>query len=156
MRIERTIPLLTLLMLTGVIAALAPASSGSTQASLAIRHQTRGCHAWSLNRGAYQASQTIVVRRGGSVSVTNNDVMPHKLIKTSGPAVTYTRLSAGGMMGLKGTFSPAVLAHMSASSRITFATAGTYRFTTKAGEDYMPGIKTVGDDNVLRLVVRVG
>jgi hypothetical protein len=28
-------------------------------------------------------------------------------------------------------------------------------FTTKPGEDYMEGIKTVGDDNVLKLTVRV-
>ncbi len=155
MKIKRTIPLLTLLVLAGVLAALAPAASSSSQASLVIRHQTRGCHSWSLNGGAYRTSQTIIIRRGGSVSVTNNDVMPHKLIKTSGPAVTYTRLKVGSMMGLKGTFPPAMLAHMSASSKITFAKAGVYRFTTKAGEDYMTGIKTVGEDNVLHLTVRV-
>ncbi len=155
MKIKRTIPLLALLVLTGVSAAFAPAASSSTQASLVIRHQTRGCHAWSLNGSAYRASQTIVIRRGASISVTNSDVMPHKLIKTSGPAVTYTRLSIGGMMGLKGTFPPAMLAHMGASTKITFAKAGVYRFTTKAGEDYMTGMKTVGEDNVLRLTVRV-
>lgn len=155
MKIKRTIPLFTLLVLAGVLAALAPAASSSSQASLVIRHQTRGCHSWSLNGGAYRTSQTIIIRRGGSVSVTNNDVMPHKLIKTSGPAVTYTRLKVGSMMGLKGTFPPAMLAHMSASSKFTFAKAGVYRFTTKAGEDYMTGIKTVGEDNVLHLTVRV-
>jgi hypothetical protein len=155
MKTKRMIPLLTLLVLAGVSAALAPAASSPTQASLVIRHQTRGCHAWSLNGGVYRANQTIVIRRGGSISVTNSDVMPHKLIKTSGPAITYTRLNPGGMMGLKGTYPPAMLAHMGASSKITFAKAGVYRFTTEAGEDYMPGTKTFGEDNVLRLTVRV-
>ena len=32
----------------------------------------------------------------------------------------------------------------------SFTKAGVYRFTTKAGEDYTKGIKTVGEDNVLR------
>jgi plastocyanin len=155
MKIKRTIPLLTLLVLAGVLAALAPAASRSTHASLVIRHQTRGCHAWSLNGGTYRASQTIAIRHGGSITVTNNDVMPHRLVETSGPAVTYTRLSAGGMMGLKGTSGPSMLQHMGASSKITFAAAGVYRFTTKAGEDYMTGVKTVGEDNVLHLTVRV-
>jgi hypothetical protein len=47
--------------------------------------------------------------------------------------------------------------HMSASVSVTFSKVGTYRFMTKAGEDY-PGIhvKTIGEDNVLHLVVKVG
>jgi plastocyanin len=154
MKIKRTIPLLTLLVLTGFFVAFASAAS-SGRASLVIRHQARGCHSWSLNGGAYGATQTLTLGRGGSLSITNNDVMPHQLIKTSGPAVTYTRLASGGMMGLKGTFPPAMLARMGSSSKITFAKAGIYRFTTKPGEDYMKGIKTVGDDNVLKLTVRV-
>jgi plastocyanin len=153
MKIERTILLLTLLVLAGLFAAFAPAAS--SKASLVIRHQTRGCHAWSLNGGAYRATQTLALSRGGSLSITNNDVMPHQMIKTSGPAVTYTRLANSGMIGLKGTFPPGMLAHMGSSSKITFAKAGVYHFTTKPGEDYMKGIKTVGEDNVLKLTVRV-
>jgi hypothetical protein len=41
---------------------------------------------------------------------------------------------------------------------VRFARAGTYRFTTKTGEDYpwMKSMaKTVGPDNVLHLTVRV-
>lgn len=100
----------------------------------------------------------MTIRRGGSISVTNNDVMPHKLIETRGPAVTITRLNAGmtGMgMGLRGTFPPAMMAHMGAAARITFSRAGVYRFTTKPGEDYMKGIKTIGADNALELTVTV-
>jgi hypothetical protein len=155
MTMTRTLPLLALLALTGVLAASALGAARPSHASLTIRHQLRGCHAWSLNGGAYRASQTVLLHRGGSVTVVNGDVMPHKLVETSGPAVTYTRVRLGGMTGLKGTFPPAMLARMGAATRITFAKSGVYRFTTKAGEDYMTGIKTIGEDNVLRLTVRV-
>ena len=96
MKATRTLPMLALLALAGILAAAAPAASTS-HASLVIRHQVRGCHAWSLNGDAYRASQTAAVRAGGTITVTNNDIMPHKLVKLSGPAVTYTRVRAGGM-----------------------------------------------------------
>lgn len=155
MRIKRTTPLVALLALAGTLTSVAPAAS--SHASLVIRHQTRGCHAWSLNGGPYRPSQTIVLDRGGSVTVTDNDVMSHKLVETSGRAVRYTRLSAGmgGAMALKATFPPAMLARMGAATKITLTEPGVYHFTTKPGEDYMQGIKTVGPDNVLRLTVRV-
>jgi hypothetical protein len=44
---------------------------------------------------------------------------------------------------------------MSATLRVTFPKAGVYTFTTKVGEDYMSGVKTIGEDNVLRLTVVV-
>src|SRR6476646_4402603 len=40
-------------------------------------------------------------------------------------------------------------------SRLTFTNDGVYRLTTKPGEDYMKGMKTIGEDNVLRLTVTV-
>ena len=44
---------------------------------------------------------------------------------------------------------------MGASLKITLIKPGVYHFTTKAGEDYMAGMKTIGEDNVLRLTVVV-
>jgi plastocyanin len=157
MKIHHGAALLAPLVLAGILTAVAPAAPSTSKASLVIRHQEHGCHAWSLNGGPYGVQQTVAIRRGGSVRVTNNDVMPHKLVETSGPAVVYTRLAAGmsGTMGLKGTFAPSMLARMGSSSTITFTKSGLYHFTTKPGEDYMAGIKTVGEDNVLRLTVRV-
>ncbi|HEY8842678.1 MAG TPA: hypothetical protein VIM23_02120 [Gaiellaceae bacterium] len=113
------------------------------KATVTIRHQTRGCHSWSLNSGVSRASLTTTLARGGTIRFVDNDVMPHKLMKTSGPAVRYLGNSA--------------MRHMSASVSVTFTKTGTYRFTTKAGEDY-PGVhlKTIGEDNVLHLVVKVG
>jgi plastocyanin len=143
----------------GVASAVAFASgSASAHSTLVIRHQLHGCHAWSLNGSAYKASQAVTLSRGGSISITNNDVMPHKLVVTSGPAVTITRLNAGMAgtgMGAKGPFAPAMLARMGSSSKVTFTKAGVYKLTTKPGEDYMSGVKTIGDDNVLKLTVTV-
>jgi hypothetical protein len=153
MKIKSTMPLLALLVSAGALTSGASAAgSGST---LVIRHQLQGCHSWSANGDAYKPTQAIKLHRGASLSVTNNDVMPHKLIETSGLAVTFTRLKAGMGMGLKGTFAPAMLPRMGSSSKVTFTKPGVYKFTTKAGEDYMTGVKTVGEDNVLRLTVTV-
>ena len=44
---------------------------------------------------------------------------------------------------------------MGASLKVTLSRPGVYHFTTKTGADYMAGIKTVGNDNVLRLTVVV-
>ncbi len=149
---KHSTPLVSVLVLAGILAAIAAAAP--KQASLVIRHQTRGCHSWSLNGGAYAPSQSLTLARGGSISVTNNDVMPHQLVETSGAAAAISRLSRGMGMG-KSSSSPSMLARMGAAAKITFTKPGLYRFTTKPGEDYMKGIKTVGDDNVLRLTVRV-
>ena len=140
MKAKSTVPMLAVLVSAGAImAAGASASGGST---LVIRHQVEGCHSWSANGDAYKATQAIKLQRGASLSVTNNDVMPHKLVQVSGPAA---KLSTPAM------------SHMGASSRIVFAHAGVYKFKTVAGEDYpnMAGMKTIGEDNVLRLTVTV-
>jgi hypothetical protein len=153
MKVKSTIPMLAVLVSTGAILATgASASGGST---IVIRHQVKGCHSWSANGDAYKATQAIKLQRGASLSITNNDVMPHKLVETSGPTVKITRLSPGLGMGMKGTFPAPMMARMGASSKVTFTKAGVYKFTTKVGEDYMSGVKTSGEDNVLRLTVTV-
>ena len=126
------------LALTTVFAGSALASA--PKATLTIRHQTRGCHAWSFNNGAYTASLRVRLARGTTLTVIDNDMMPHKLIQLAGPKAKLV--------------TPA-MKHMSAQAKVVFAKKGTYRFTTKAGEDYMKGIKTVGPDNVLRVTVTV-
>ena len=65
-------------------------------------------------------------------------------------------MTAGTGMGLKRTFAPALLGRMGAAAKISFSHAGVYKFTTKPGEDYMKGMKTIGADNVLKLTVVVG
>jgi hypothetical protein len=136
-----------------VTASAAPASP--SHAALVIRHQLHGCHSWSLNGDAYGAHQAVSLRRGGAISIRNNDVMSHKLVETSGPAVTITRVASAMGMGLTGTFPPSMMARMGSVAKVTFTKPGVYTFTTKAGEDYMSGVKTIGEDNVLELTVTV-
>jgi hypothetical protein len=140
-----------------VLAIALPATAAPGGASLVIRHQVRGCHSWSLNGGAWKAAQHIRLSRGGSLVVTNNDVMFHELIKTSGPAVVFKLVKSGTAM--KGTvklpWAPGLMGRMGATVKVTFPKAGVYRLTTKFGEDYMPMGDTVGEDNVLQAIVTV-
>jgi plastocyanin len=139
MFLKRTSLLLALALTLGVTGVAAAASSPG-HASLVIRHQMRGCHSWSANGDAFKASQSITLRHGGWLTVTNNDVMPHTLALTSGPSLRIAHPKLG---------------HMGASLKVTLTKPGVYHFTTKAGEDYMAGMKTIGEDNVLRLTVIV-
>jgi hypothetical protein len=126
-----------------MLVALAVAGSAvaaTNNATLTIRHQTHGCHSWSFDGKTWLATQTITLVRGGVLTVIDNDVMSHKLIQVSGPKAILTG---------------AAMRHMSSSAHVGFSAKGTYVFKTRAGEDYMKGIKTVGEDNVLKLVVKV-
>ena len=136
----------------GSVLGLAPAlaaeswAGGNSQrttartASVQIIHVTRGCHDW-LYHGKKFVRLTLTLSPGSNLSITDNDVMPHKLIKTSGPAVRYV-----GNPSLR---------RVSASVKVLFSRTGVYSFTTKAGEDYIKGVETIGEDHQLRLVVRV-
>lgn len=141
MLVKRTSLILTLAV-TLILASAASAASPPGHASLLIRHQVHGCHAWSVNGGAFLPSHSITLRRGSTLTLTNDDVMPHKLVLTSGPALTIAHPTLG---------------HMGASLKIALSRPGTYHFTTKPGEDYpaMSGMKTTGEDNTLRLTVVV-
>jgi plastocyanin len=89
-----------------------------------------------------KASQSVTVKAGTVLRFTNNDVMPHRLVQAAGPRV---RLAHPNMI------------KMASSSTVKLTQKGVYRFTTKAGEDYAwaGSMKTVGEDNVLHLTVRV-
>jgi len=138
--IKHTNSILAAVAAAAIVVGGATAASPASHASLVIRHQLRGCHSWSLNGGQFKAQQAVTLRRGGSITVVDNDVMPHKLVETSGPAA---RLQTPSM------------ARIGAIAKISFTHAGVYRFTTRVGEDYTAGVKTVGEDNVLRLTVTV-
>jgi plastocyanin len=118
------------------------ASAQGAAATLTIRHQTNGCHSWSFNSGAYKAAQSITLSRGVTLAVRNNDVMPHTLVRTSGPAVQVRAPK---------------MSRMGAVAKVHFTKAGVYRFKTRAGEDYSwaSHMETKGEDNVLRLTVTV-
>ena len=124
-----------------LVAAAVAVAASPRSATVVIRHQVQHCHAWSFNGGAFAAAAAGSVAKGGTISVTNNDVMSHTLFQKSGPKAVFQGKPA--------------LAHMGASVKVAFPKAGVYVFGTKPGEDYMKGIKTVGEDNVLTLKITV-
>lgn len=126
------------LILSLVVAGSALASAGNP--TLTIRHQLRGCHSWSFDGKTWRPSQSTSLARGSVLTVVDNDVMPHALVQLRGPKALLTG---------------AAMKHMGASAHVVFGAKGTYVFTTKPGEDYMKGVTTMGEDNVLRLVVTV-
>jgi hypothetical protein len=148
----------------GIAAALAAALAASILAApaasdtLVITHKVKGCHIWALNGAKPAVSQTIKLHPGQTLTIRNTDVMPHQLIKTSGSAVTMKLVSSGVMSTgtLKPPYAAGMMPHMSSALRVSFAKAGSYTFKTAAGEDYMAGVKTVGDDNLLKVKVVVG
>jgi plastocyanin len=105
-----------------------------------IHHETKGCHAWAVDGQTPSASQNVSLAVGGTMLVTDDDVMPHTLVQTGGPSAQL--------------IDPA-MRHMGSAATVTFAKAGVYTFTTKAGEDYMTGIHTTGPDNTLKMTVTV-
>jgi hypothetical protein len=152
---KRTLVLLIASVAFGVFAVAG--SAAPKNATLVIKHQVRGCHSWSLNGGIWKATQHIRLVRGGSIVVTNNDVMYHQIVKTAGPTILFKLLKAGTPM--KGTvklpFTRGMMGRPGATLKMTFPNAGVYRLTTKFGEDYMPMGETIGEDNVLRAIVTV-
>ena len=121
------------------VTSAAPAGGG---AAVTIRHQMRGCHSWSFNSGPFKASQSVTVKAGTVLRFTNNDVMPHQLVQAAGPKMRLVH---------------AKMIKMASSATVKLTQKGLYRFTTRAGEDYAwaGSMKTVGEDNVLRLTVQV-
>ena len=151
----RRITVLLAATLAGAAAAgVATAGPSAGNATVLIRHAVAHCHVWSVNGGTFGAAQRLSVKRGATITFTNNDVMPHRLIELAGVRVT---MHNGTMMGSKmhATAVSGLMNHMGTTTKLTFAKAGIYRFGTHAGEDYTAGIKTTGEDNVLTLTVTV-
>jgi hypothetical protein len=108
--------------------------------TVTIRHQLRGCHTWSFANGPFQATLMVRVVRDTTLLFMNADMLPHRLVQVAGPKA---RLSTPNM------------SYIRAQATVSFRRPGIYRFTTRAGEDYMKGMKTIGEDNILRLTVVV-
>jgi hypothetical protein len=155
---KRTLTTFAVISLAAALAAGASAGA-PTSAKLVIHHQVRGCHSWSLNGGPNIVHQVASLAHGGSLTVTNNDLMVQELVKTSGPTVKMKLVKQGSMnMGAKmhmGKAGPYAMAHMGAMLKVTFSQAGTYHFNLMDRGDYYKGIKTVGPDNKPTLTVKV-
>jgi plastocyanin len=125
-----------------VALAVTSAAPAGSSATITIRHQMRGCHSWSFNSGLFKPSLSVSVTAGTVLKITNNDVMPHRVVQTAGPKLRLVHPN---------------MTKMGSSATLALAQKGVYRFTTKPGEDYAwaGSMKTVGEDNVLRLMIRV-
>jgi plastocyanin len=94
-----------------------------------------------VNGGSWKAAQTARIAAVSSILFRNGDVMPHRLVQMGAPALSLAKSANMDRPG--------------ASFTLAFRKAGTYRFKTVAGEDYMKGDRTIGADNVLTLTVTV-
>lgn len=153
---KRFVLLASLAIVAAAAALPSLAASSASSASVVIRHQLRGCHTWSLNGGAYKPDLTVRLARGGSLTITNNDPMVHKLIQQGGPragmrTVAHDHMRTVGLHKLTGR---GVMNHMGAGLVVTFPAAGVYRFTTKDLGDYFE-LEDAGEHNHLMLTVRV-
>lgn len=144
-----------------VVFAVGASAAAPKGASLQIDHLKRGCHSWSLNGGPNRVHQVALLARGGSLLVTNNDLMVQDLVKTSGPAVTMKLVRQSNMgsmhmtMPMNGKPSPYAMSRMGAQVKVIFPRAGKYHFNLIDRGDYIDGIKTVGPDNHPTLTVTV-
>jgi hypothetical protein len=118
-------------------------ASKVSKTTFVIRHQVRGCHTWSYAGGPLKAAQVARIARGGTIAIVNNDVMPQKFFKKSGPAVRFS-----GKLAMN---------HVGAAIEVRFLKAGVYTFATTAGEDYAfaKNLVTKGPDNNLTLKITV-
>jgi len=98
-------------------------------------------------------SQTLKLRPGQTLTITNTDVMSHELLRTAGATSFQMRLLAPGLLGtgtLKAPYAAGLRPHIGSVLPVTFPRAGVYGFTTKEGADSMTNVETVGADHVLK------
>ena len=91
---KRVISALAAAALAAVLTASAVAAPAAGN-TLVITHQIKGCHIWALNGARPAVNQTIRLHPGQTLTIRNNDVMPHQLIKTSGSAIVMRLLAPG-------------------------------------------------------------
>lgn len=132
--------LVSLATAAATLTAAASATAAPPSLQVTIRHQLHGCHAWSVDGSAFRPTQRVATAPGTTLTFTDDDVMPHRLVQLAGPKVTLRT---------------ADMHTMGATASLQLYARGRYVFGTKPGEDYMSGMKTIGADNVLRLVVTV-
>jgi plastocyanin len=115
------------------------ASAAGASRSVMIVHVQRGCHVWSTAGAGQTPALRLVVKPGTTLAVRNMDVDNHALREVAGPMMRFDRMPL----------------RMNAATSLTFAKAGTYRFTTRTSDGAMGAMPTSGPDNHLRMTVVV-
>jgi plastocyanin len=107
-----------------------------TAAELTIVHIVRGCHNWTDGKTIAEKAD-VTLRRGGRLTILNQDVDLHKVRQMAGP-----RIATGKAIG------------MNRSLKLRFAKPGLYRFMTVTSEmPGMPEMMTIDPDYRLVLLV---
>lgn len=108
--------------------------------SMSIVHVVRGCHVWALGPRQLGPVSTVSVAPGTRLKLRIDCPMDFDLVQVAGPKIALgaPRFATG-------------------STRvIVFRKAGTYRFVARNVQTSDEvGLETLGDDNALRLTVRV-
>lgn len=108
-------------------------------ARLGIVHLQKGCHSWSFGKGAPATGVKAVLNPGQRLTVVNQDLDTHKLVRLAGPKIALGKpLSMNDRMTL------------------TFKTPGVYKLHLHQIEmPGMPEVETIGPDHFLAMVVVV-
>jgi len=108
--------------------------------ALSIVHFVRGCHVWSTTSKVLGPSATLSVKRGTRLKIRVSCPMDFDLRQTAG-----SRLALGGPRFHTGT-----------TRTIVFRKAGVYKLVAKNVQTSDEvGLETLGEDNSLKLTVRV-
>lgn len=134
---------MVLVVILGALA-LAPTTVGSVTRvptiAMSIVHVVRGCHVWVLGSKQVGPTTKITMKRGTRLKLRVSCPMDFDIVQTRGP-----RLALGRSRFVAGT-----------TRIVVFRKAGVYRLVARnvqSSEEM--GLQTLGEDNVLRLVVRV-
>ena len=115
-------------------------SSRVSTVSMSIVHVLRGCHFWALGSKQLGPSAIVTVKPGTKLKLRVTCPMDFDLTQVAGPKVAL-----GGTRFYAGT-----------TRVITFKKVGVYRFAAKNVQTSDEvGLETLGDDNALRLTIRV-
>ena len=121
-RIRRLVAVMA--AMAGVL--LVSSASAHGTATVTIQHKVHGCHAWSYNNGAYKATLNVQLRRGELLTIRNNDVMPHKLVRHIRPGAQGAHAGDEARLG--------------ASARVRFTKAGVYKLQDEARRGLLMGL----------------
>ena len=129
-----------LLVTAAVSVAPAAAATGPPTIALEIVHFVRGCHVWSTPSKLLGPAPAITVKPGTRLKIRVSCPMDFDLKQTAGP-----RLALGGSRLYTGT-----------TRTLVFRKPGLYRLVaTNVQTSEEAGLQTLGEDNSLRLIVRV-
>jgi hypothetical protein len=131
---------LVLILAAALSAASSAAATQAPTIALSIVHYVRGCHVWSAPSRVLGPTTVITVKPGTRLKIRVSCPMDFDVRQIAGP-----RLALGGARWYTG-----------ATRALVFRKLGVYKLVAKNVQTSdEAGLETLGEDNVLRLTVRV-